>query len=108
MRRRTLSAVLSVVLVLGALLGGPVRAARQEAPEYGPPKGTLVIVGGGNTNGTGIVERFIEIGGGPEKGRFVIVPTAGGNRNNAGALVDYKEDDVIRSWVERGPRRTRK
>jgi cyanophycinase len=92
----------AVVLVVSAVLGAPARAAVQEAPEYGPPKGTLVIVGGGNTNGTGIVEKFIELGGGPEKGRFVIVPTAGGNRNASGALIDYKEENVIRTWVERG------
>ncbi|HET9372935.1 MAG TPA: cyanophycinase [Vicinamibacterales bacterium] len=92
----------AVVLVVSAVLGAPTRAAVQEAPEYGPPKGTLVIVGGGNTNGTGIVEKFIELGGGPEKGRFVIVPTAGGNRNASGALIDYKEENVIRTWVERG------
>ena len=40
-------------------------------------KGTLVIVGGGSTNNTGIIEKFIELAGGPET-KFVIVPTAGG------------------------------
>ena len=30
------------------------------APDYGPSKGTLVIVGGGGTDGTGIVDRFAE------------------------------------------------
>lgn len=102
MRRRAVMGLAAVVLVVSAVLGAPTRAAVQEAPEYGPPKGTLVIVGGGNTNGTGIVEKFIELGGGPEKGRFVIVPTAGGNRNASGALIDYKEENVIRTWVERG------
>ena len=56
---------------------------RRRKPEYGPPKGTLVIVGGGNLNGSGINEKFIELAGGPEK-NFVIVPTAGGNRERAG------------------------
>jgi cyanophycinase len=71
------------------------------APEYGPAKGTLVIVGGGATEGTGIVEKFIELGGGPG-GKFVIVPTAGGNRNSDGSLIPYQEETVVRSWKARG------
>lgn len=76
----------------------------QEAPQYGPPTGTLVIVGGGSTNGTGIIERFIELGGGAENGRFVIVPTAGGNYDQDGNLRIYDEDRVLRSWRARGLR----
>jgi cyanophycinase len=71
------------------------------APEYGPARGTLVIVGGGNLEGTGIQERFIELAGGPEA-KFVIVPTAGGNRNREGALITYTEEEVVRPWVRRG------
>ena len=37
-------------------------SATQDVPEYGPAKGTLVIVGGGPTNNTGIMEKFIERG----------------------------------------------
>jgi cyanophycinase len=102
MRKHVVAVTAMMLLTLCAVAGRPTGAAVQEAPEYGPPKGTLVIVGGGSTTGTGIVEKFIELGGGAEKGRFVIVPTAGGNRNGSGALIDYKEEDVIRSWVERG------
>lgn len=69
--------------------------------EYGPPKGTLVIVGGGATEGTGIVERFIELAGGPDA-KIVVVPTAGGNRVQDGSLRAYKEEDVIASWLRRG------
>ncbi len=76
----------------------------QEAPQYGPPTGTLVIVGGGSTNGTGIIERFIELGGGAENGRFVIVPTAGGNYDQDGNVRVYDEDRVLRSWRARGLR----
>lgn len=76
----------------------------QEAPQYGPPTGTLVIVGGGSTNGTGIIERFIELGGGAENGRFVIVPTAGGNYDQDGNVRVYAEDRVLRSWRARGLR----
>ena len=78
-------------------------AAQQPAapPEYGPPRGTLVIVGGGNLDGTGIVEKFIELAGGPGK-KFVIVPTAGGNRGRDGAVTAYDETAVVASWVRRG------
>jgi cyanophycinase len=78
-------------------------AARQATPatEYGPPKGTLVIVGGGNTDNTGIMEKFIELGGGPN-GRFIIVPTAGGNMNQDGTVRPYKEEQVIGGWLKRG------
>jgi cyanophycinase len=69
----------------------------QEAPEYGPAKGTLLIVGGGALEGTGIQEKFIQLAGGKDK-KFVIVPTAGGNRDTNGKLREYKEDDVIKSW----------
>src|SRR5678815_3423875 len=54
-------------------------AAKAAPPEYGPANGTLVIVGGGSTDGTTIMEKFVELGGGVD-GKFVIVPTAGGNR----------------------------
>src|SRR6185436_8677717 len=72
-----------------------------ETPEYGPAKGTLLIVGGGNLNGSGINEKFIDLAGGPEKS-FVIVPTAGGNRNARGELIAYTEEQVIAPWVKLG------
>src|SRR3954466_16414981 len=73
----------------------------QEQPEYGPAKGTLLIVGGGNLNGSGINEKFIELAGGPDK-NFVIVPTAGGNRNADGSLIAYDEQRIIAPWVRLG------
>jgi cyanophycinase len=73
----------------------------QEIPEYGPPKGTLLIVGGGTLAGSGINEKFIELAGGPEK-NFVIVPTAGGNRNQQGELIAYDEEKIIAPWVKLG------
>jgi cyanophycinase len=78
----------------------------QQPPTYGPPKGTLVIVGGGATEGTGIMEKFVEIAGGVDK-KFVIVPTAGGNRNAAGAVQPYVESEVVASWVKRGIKNVR-
>lgn len=76
-------------------------AVAAEAPEYGPAKGTLVIVGGGSTDGTTIMEKFVELGGGPD-GKFVVVPTAGGNRNREGALIPYEEETILRQWKARG------
>ena len=109
MRRRIL-AVLFAVLAVFIISSGPAAQvspapaapqAQQDAPEYGPAKGTLVIVGGGGTDGTGIVEKFIELAGGPEA-KFIIVPTAGGNRADDGTIRQYKEEERIASWVRRG------
>ena len=97
--RLTLPFVL-MVLTLTIALSAPIGA--QQATEYGPATGTLVIVGGGSTAGTGIMERFIELGGGAEEGRFVIVPTAGGNYDREGNLRMFDEDRVLASWRERG------
>jgi cyanophycinase len=76
-------------------------AISQQTPEYGPAKGTLLIVGGGALEGTGIMEKFIQLAGGKDK-KFVIVPTAGGNRDANGALREYKEDDVVKPWTALG------
>lgn len=80
--------------------------AAQQAPQYGPPAGKLVVVGGGSTDGTGIVEKFIELAGGVDK-KFVIVPTAGGNRNGDGSVRPYVESEVVASWVKRGIKNVR-
>ena len=103
MHRRTASALCALAIVLTAVAA---RTAADDPPEYGPPTGTLVIVGGGNLDGTGIVEKFIQLAGGPDAS-FVIVPTAGGNRNPDGALRAYKEEDVIGPWVKRGIKNVR-
>lgn len=92
------SIALSTLVVACSL----VLAAQQSVPpEYGPPRGTLVVVGGGNLEGTGIFEKFIELAGGPDK-KFIIVPTAGGNRDRAGEIRTYNEEEVVRSWIRRG------
>ncbi|MCJ7627084.1 MAG: cyanophycinase [Longimicrobiales bacterium] len=99
MKSRTLHHMITV-FALALALAAPSSA--QEVTEYGPPNGTLVIVGGGSMNNTGIMERFIELGGGAEEGRFVIVPTAGGNYDRDGNVRVYDEDQVLGSWRERG------
>ena len=100
MRTRLTFPFVLMVLTLTIALSAPIAA--QQATEYGPATGTLVIVGGGSTAGTGIMERFIELGGGAEEGRFVIVPTAGGNYDREGNLRMFDEDRVLASWRERG------
>jgi cyanophycinase len=95
--RRRLFAFAVTLTLLGAspLIG-------QEVPEYGPPKGSLVIVGG-NMKDPAIADRFIQLAGGPDA-KLVIVPTAGGNRSADGTIRVYKEEDVIAPWVKRGLR----
>jgi cyanophycinase len=98
-----LIAGLACALVVAAATGA--RSA-PEAPEYGPARGTLVIVGGGNLDDTGIVEKFIELAGGAE-GKLVIVPTAQGNRDGQGAPRIYREEQVILPWLARGLKHVR-
>ncbi|MBT8397533.1 MAG: cyanophycinase [Gemmatimonadetes bacterium] len=92
----------STLLALSLVFWFALPTGAQEATDYGPPNGTLVIVGGGGTSGTQIMERFIELGGGLEEGRFVVVPTAGGNYDREGNLRAYDEERVLRGWRERG------
>jgi cyanophycinase len=89
------------LLCLVALLGHGIDARAQEATEYGPAKGTLVIVGGGQLKESGILEKFIELAGGKDA-KIVVVPTAGGNKNKDGSLKVYSEDDVLKTWRARG------
>lgn len=104
-----LSAALFLVLLITGTFGEPQSnpaqstpsTTSQEPPEYGPAKGTLVIVGGGQTNNTGIIEKFVQLAGGPDA-NFIIVPTAGGNKTPDGKIRVYKEEDVVASWKKRG------
>jgi cyanophycinase len=91
--------MLAVALAIAVFMAAPVLA--QDAPEYGPAKGTLVVVGGGPLEGSGILEKFIELAGG-KNAKFVIVPTAGGNKNADGTVRVYQEEEVLKSWKEKG------
>jgi len=86
---------------LGLLLLLPALARAQDTPEYGPPKGTLLIVGGGSLKDSGIPEKFIELAGGKDA-KIVVVPTAGGNKNKDGSIKAYSEEDVLKTWRARG------
>jgi len=89
------------IAILGLfLLQFPFETDAQSA--YGPPNGALIIVGGGPAGPEDeIMRKFVELGGGPENGRFVIVPTAGGNRDAEGNLIEYLDIEVVRPFVER-------
>jgi len=95
------TASLAAVVVGASLLLLPAAAHAQDQFEYGPAKGTLLIVGGGNLREGGIPEKFIELAGGTDA-KFVIVPTAGGNKNADGTIKVYDEESVLRPWKARG------
>jgi cyanophycinase len=84
--------------VMATLLAGCMFA---QEPEYGPPKGTLVIQGGGSDEGTGIFETFINKAGGLNA-NIVVVPTAGGNKNPDGTWKVYTEEKAVAGWKKRG------
>lgn len=60
-----------------------VIAHSQVAPQVGPAKGALVIVGGGKIP-TSISDRFINLAGGPNA-KFVYIPTAGEDQSLNGS-----------------------
>lgn len=94
-RSLALCSVLALVAAPSfALHAQTTTADPRPTPEYGPARGALVIAGGGTLPGTGILEKWVELAGGPSK-HFVIVPTAGGNRRQDGTLIEYREADVI-------------
>src|SRR5262245_29453583 len=83
---------------IALVLAGVILA---QAPEYGPAKGTLVIQGGGDEDGTGIIETFISKAGGLNA-KFVVVPTAAGNRTNDGKIREFSEQQILALWKKRG------
>ena len=87
--------------VCGLLLSVAVASRGEEAPEYGPTKGTLIIIGGGSLKDTGILETFLRLAGGKDA-RLVVVPTAGGNKNADGRIRVYDKDKVVAPWKKRG------
>ena len=98
----TLAFALTLALPLAAEQGpAAATAAGTTAPEYGPAKGTLVIVGGNMSDNFGVPQKFIRLAGGPAK-KFVIIPTNGGNRNADGTPKVYNEETVLAPWKKRG------
>ena len=99
--RFSLLALAAPALMVSSLSAQQAANSSTSAPDYGPPKGTLVIAGGGNLEGTGIMERFIELAGG-SNAKIIVVPTAGGNRDENGKPIAYEESKVLASWKARG------
>ncbi len=64
---------------LGALFLLVLLPQGLRAQEVGPENGSLVIVGGGMTD-PAILERFIQLAGGPQA-NIVVIPTAGGEES---------------------------
>jgi cyanophycinase len=80
--------------VLAAALIVPGTLVAQSAPKVGPPRGTVVVVGGGSM-GPEIYSRFIAAAGGPDA-LIIDVPTAGGDSV-------YKQDAPgTRGWKQAG------
>jgi cyanophycinase len=96
--------LLTPVCLLIVSISGRTRG--DEAPEYGPAKGTLIIIGGGSMKDTGITETFLRLAGGKDA-RLVVVPTAGGNKKADGSVRLYNEDKVVASWKNRGVKTVR-
>lgn len=96
----SLRRIVRVAAVVLLSIAGPAAGQQAPAPEYGPPRGALVIVGG-NMKNEAIASRFIELAGGPDA-RLVVVPTAGGNKRADGTLRVYNEADVVAPWKKRG------
>jgi cyanophycinase len=71
-----------VLVLFTTLLLVPLYTSAQEV---GPPKGSLVIVGGGNLRDSGILERFLDLAGGGDQS-IVVIPTAG------------EQDEYDESW----------
>jgi cyanophycinase len=87
--------LLSLVLPTTVAMSGQTNT--NELPSYGPAKGTLVLVGGGDDRGTGIMETFVNRAGGLGA-KIVIVPTSGGNYADDGQVKVYREEDVVGRW----------
>jgi hypothetical protein len=93
------------IVLVGLVLAHGVRA-HPKTSEYGPAKGSLVIAGGGSLAGTLILENFVLLAGGRQR-RFIIVPTAEGNRNDDGTVRAYDERRVVEPWIRLGVRNVR-
>lgn len=76
----------------------PEAVLSDATPFYGPASGSLIIAGGADLSGTGIYERFLELGGGAENGVFVIVPTARGNFMESGDPQVFEAESILARW----------
>lgn len=70
--------LLAGVLLVSAGCATARTVSYEPATRVGPERGTLMIVGGGQL-GPDITGRFIELAGGADRARIVVIPTAGEN-----------------------------
>jgi cyanophycinase len=90
MSLRSRSSLIATIAVVVA----PVCVFAQPSPKVGPPRGTVIVVGGGSM-GPEIYQRFIDAAGGPNA-LIIDVPTAGGDSV-------YKQDAPgTRGWKQAG------
>lgn len=90
------SALLGLAIGPAALLA-QLPSAPPSAPRVGPPRGTVIVVGGGSM-GPEIYQAFIEAAGGPDA-LIIDVPNAGG------ADVYPQDGPGTRGWKQAGARK---
>ena len=92
--RRPLVCVAALALsTVGVVAQAPLPAPTAQAasaPEYGPAKGTLVIIGGNMSDNFGVSQKFIQLAGGPAK-KFVIIPTTTATRTKTASRSSTKK-----------------
>ena len=76
-------------------------AQQADPTDYGPAKGTLIIVGGGNLAGTGIMETFINRAGGPAR-KLSSFPPPEEIRTRRGNGSFIGEEEVVAPWEKLG------
>jgi cyanophycinase len=91
---RTHSSIVAALIVPAALVAQTAKRAAPAAPKVGPPRGTVIVVGGGGM-GPEVYSEFIKAAGGPNA-LIIDVPTAGGD-------TVYKQDAPgTRGWKNAG------
>jgi cyanophycinase len=82
-KSNTIVILLTLFLVFGTTVA--VAEDSQPALRHGPEKGSLVIIGGGSIPDI-IWDKIVELGGGKEKARFVVVTNASLERGDQAHL----------------------
>jgi cyanophycinase len=94
--RRTVTSPWLVGTALALSLAAPSVAQSRGQPRVGPPKGSLIVVGGAMQSAA-IYDRFIALAGG-RSARIVLIPTAGGES-------EYDDSFTgVEAWREHGAR----
>lgn len=69
----------------------PITVKKSSATRHGPDKGSLIIIGGGGAT-PAIWQRFVQLAGGKEKARIVVITAAGGDS----AAFDTKSVELVK------------